>query len=301
VLREVYGRTILKHDFEPIGDGPLRFEASLLTEAGLGFASGSISPVHARRRSEHINSDDFILNVILSGGRTVHQLGREALLREGEAVLMTCAEPGGVTQISDNCFYSLRVPRAILETNVADIDACLIQPIPRENRALQLLTSYVAGMRLADASARNEWHEHVVAHVHDLLWTTLGATRDAGELANMRGIRAARLLAIKRDIVEHANLPRLSIRAIASRHGITPRYVHKLFEAEGITFSAFLLERRLARAYEMLSDPHHLRSKISTIASQCGFQDLSWFNRVFRRRYDAAPSDIRETALRRFR
>jgi AraC-like DNA-binding protein len=65
--------------------------------------------------------------------------------------------------------------------------------------------------------------------------------------------------------------------------------------------SAFVLEHRLARAYRMLSDPAHLGSKVVTIAAQCGFRDLSWFNRVFRRRYGATPSDIRETALRRRR
>jgi AraC-like DNA-binding protein len=32
------------------------------------------------------------------------------------------------------------------------------------------------------------------------------------------------------------------------------------------------------------------------IAYDCGFGDVSYFNRVFRRRYGAAPSDVRAQA-----
>jgi len=54
----------------------------------------------------------------------------------------------------------------------------------------------------------------------------------------------------------------------------------------------------LARAYRMLSDPRYLTHKISAISHDCGFHDLSWFHRTFRRRYGATPSDIREAALK---
>jgi AraC-like DNA-binding protein len=301
VLREVYGRTIIKHDFEPIDQRPLRFNASLLLTPTLGLASGSSSPARFRRGSEHIDSDDLVLNVSLTGGRIVQQFGREAVVGEGEAVLTSCAEPGVATLGLASRFISIRVPRMSLQANVADFDACLLRPIARNNRALQLLTAYVAALWGSRAATAEELHEHVFAHVHDLLWTTLGATRDAGELAETRGVRAARLLAIKRDIADNLHDAALSVGAIAARHGITSRYVHMLFEAEGVTFLAFVTECRLTRAYGMLGDPANLGSKISTIAGQCGFKDLSWFNRVFRRRYGATPSDIRETALRRRR
>ena len=79
------------------------------------------------------------------------------------------------------------------------------------------------------------------------------------------------------------------------------RYVHMLFEAEGITFSAFVMKRRPETAHSLLCDPANLGSKISAIAFQCGFNDLSWFNRAFRKRYAATPSAIRATALRQRR
>jgi AraC-like DNA-binding protein len=77
---------------------------------------------------------------------------------------------------------------------------------------------------------------------------------------------------------------------------VTVRYLHKLFESEGITYSEFVLGRRLARAYSLLTNPLHSRRAISTIAFDLGFNDLSYFNRTFRRRYNATPSGIRDDA-----
>jgi AraC-like DNA-binding protein len=299
LLRETYGRTIIKHEFEPMGDRPLRFEADLLQATGLGLGWSRSSPARFRRGPEHVDSDDFVLNITLTGGRAVQQLGREVVLRQGEAVLTSCADPGVVTLSSESGFRSIRVTRDLLKANVADFDACLVRPISRDNPALQLLIAYLAGLREVVALTAGESHEHLFAHVQDLLWTALGPSYDAGELAKTRGIRGARLLAIKRDIMERLDDDSLSVGTIAARQGITPRYVHSLFHADGITFSAFVLEHRLARAHRMLCDPVDLRSRISTIAFRCGFADLSWFNRVFRKRYGATPSNIREIALSR--
>jgi AraC-like DNA-binding protein len=43
----------------------------------------------------------------------------------------------------------------------------------------------------------------------------------------------------------------------------------------------------------MLTTPSHAGWTISAIALASGFGDLSHFNRSFRRRYGATPSDIR--------
>jgi AraC-like DNA-binding protein len=35
---------------------------------------------------------------------------------------------------------------------------------------------------------------------------------------------------------------------------------------------------------------------VSTIAYECGFGDLSYFNQAFRRRFAATPTDVRKAA-----
>ena len=106
-------------------------------------------------------------------------------------------------------------------------------------------------------------------------------------------MRAARLAALKADIARHFGDPALSVGAVAARHGISPRYVHKLFEDDGRTYSQFVLDVRLERAREELRDPRVATRTVSAIAGYVGFGDLSYFNRTFRRRYGMTPTEAR--------
>jgi transcriptional regulator GlxA family with amidase domain len=119
------------------------------------------------------------------------------------------------------------------------------------------------------------------------------------ELAKERGLRAARLRAIKDDITARLGEPGLSLDGVALRHRVSPRYVQKLFETEGTSFSDFVRAGRLARAHRMLRDPRIAHMSISTIAYDCGFGDITAFNRTFRRHYSASPSDVRHSDNRR--
>jgi AraC-like DNA-binding protein len=133
----------------------------------------------------------------------------------------------------------------------------------------------------------------VSSHLQDLAALAIGATRDAAAVAGGRGVPAARLRAIKADIVKHLTDRLLSIETIALRHGITPRYVSMLFESDTMTFSEFVLAQRLNRVHRILIDARFFGRTVSSIAFEAGFGDLSYFNRAFRRRYGATPSDVR--------
>jgi AraC-like DNA-binding protein len=51
--------------------------------------------------------------------------------------------------------------------------------------------------------------------------------------------------------------------------------------------------RRLAVAHRLLSDRRLAHRSITSIAFDAGFADLSYFDRAFRRRYGATPSEVR--------
>ena len=50
---------------------------------------------------------------------------------------------GVVTIDRKSKLFSLRMPRTALGSTLADFDACLLRPVPRDNQALRLLTSYI--------------------------------------------------------------------------------------------------------------------------------------------------------------
>jgi len=185
---------------------------------------------------------------------------------------------------------------AALAPLVTSLDGIGMRSVPRDLDALRLLARY-AGAVVEDRSLPTpELRRLVVTQVYDLAALVLGATRDAAQVAEGRGVRAARLRAILSDIAASLDDGRLSAAAIAARHRVTPRYVRKLFESEGTTFSDFVLGQRLARAHRLLSDPRLAERTIASLAFDVGFGDLSYFNRAFRRLYGATPSDIRAQA-----
>ena len=173
-----------------------------------------------------------------------------------------------------------------------------IRFVPRGTEALDLLLVYACAIANGQRLHTPELRRLAVTHIHELIAATVSATRDSLAIADGRGIRAARLRAIMADIFANLGDCDLTAAAVAQRQRVTPRYIHKLFESEGLTFSAYVLERRLSRAHRVLSEPRFNDRTISSVAFDVGFGDLSYFNRVFCRRYDATPSEIRQKAER---
>jgi AraC-like DNA-binding protein len=88
------------------------------------------------------------------------------------------------------------------------------------------------------------------------------------------------------------------VAIVAAQQEVTPRYVHMLFETDGVTFSEYVTTQRLTRAQRILRDSRFAHQTIAAIALSVGFGDLSYFNRTFRRRFGMTPSDAREQARR---
>jgi AraC-like DNA-binding protein len=98
---------------------------------------------------------------------------------------------------------------------------------------------------------------------------------------------------IKAYIADNLHRANLMVRDVAARHGIATRTVQALFEAEGTSFTRFLLEQRLVRARRLLTGPFAAGWSVTSIAYECGFNDLSYFNRSFRRRFGVSPTEAR--------
>jgi AraC-like DNA-binding protein len=293
LLHDVYG-AFLRCDVESADRELPEFTVSVRSLPGLGILTVASSALRVRRRPAQVEPDHLFLSINLAGSREVFLGGRQAMFGEGEALLCS-GESGGASVPQGARLMTLKLPVKAIEPLVPDFGDRLVRPIPRETEALQLLSSYLGTLNKAEMLARPDLQRIVATHVHDLAALALGATRDGAEQARIRGARAARLQAIKADIA--ANLSGdVSIDAIARRHRVTPRSVQMAFEAEGMTFTDFVLGQRLARAHRMLCDPRRAGQKISTVAFDAGFGDLSYFNRVFRRRFGAAPSEIKTAA-----
>jgi len=112
-------------------------------------------------------------------------------------------------------------------------------------------------------------------------------------------VSAARQRVLLDHIAKHAGEPELDPAHVAQRLGMSVRYLHRLLEPTGRSFSEHLLGQRLERAAAMLRDPRFTRVKISDIAEKAGFADISHFNRSLRHAFGDTPLGLRVRAARR--
>jgi AraC-like DNA-binding protein len=291
-----------------------RLKIIRLANASIGTLEGTIRNISRTAADVAIENTDNVVLLINQDQHAIRieQKGRLVDCAAGGAVLIEQCEPSAIHIAASNLcnIAAIQVPRDQVHRYIADLSGRFLRPFAAPTSALLLTRAYVDFLLDAPPPDRKSpFIRFASEHLSDLTAAILDsdeaaesaaivAVPEAIETRQGRGVRAARLLAIKRDMTQNLGDSSLSLPMIAARHGISPRYVHKLFEDEGTAFTAFLIEQRLARAYEMLADPRYLMQKISAISHDCGFHDLSWFHRTFRRRYGATPSDIREAALR---
>jgi AraC-like DNA-binding protein len=297
LLREFFLRQGVRYDGERVGSDPVEVDVTLQRFPGLQLTSGRVQGARFRRTRESPHpTEDVALLVNPTGLQSVTQRGREVVLGDGDAALISMADPLETVHRPPGNILALRFPRSEIAPYLAAPQDCFVRRIPSGSPELRLLTDYIRMAVPGLASSPRSLQQSIASHCYELTALALGATRDAAELARGSGLRAARLLAVKQDATRNLARSDLSVVQLARRHGCTPRYIQRLFESEGTCFTEYLLTQRLARAHRLLTDPRRMDEKIVAIASDVGFGDLSHFNRMFRRRYGDTPSGIRASA-----
>ena len=296
-LEELHERGLLPTRFVRYGNAVPRVDLVNRTMPGLRILTAGYTSI--RREGVQQDGDHLYLCMTLRGTTVGSRRGREMTLSDGDAVLMTNEEAiWTMTSPSSVKIAGVRVPRSAIAPLVPKLENVTMRRIARDTSGLSLLRKYLDVVADDEALAAPASQRLIISHFYDLVALALGASSDAKAAAADRTLGAVRLAAIKADIVANLEIGTLNATMVATRNRVGVRYLHKLFENEGVTYSEFVLGQRLARAYHNLRSPLHSQRAISTIAFDLGFNDLSYFNRAFRRRYNATPSEIRdETGL----
>jgi len=299
-FRESLRRHIVGLDIGPLVEDQYWSNAVAITLPGLGVVTATAMPATIRRTPKLLADGNDNLRLIIlrrsATAATAMQSGREITIDPGGAVVLSNSEQNAITFPSPQRLLVLNLRRQVLRPLLQDFGAVLTRPIPKEVAALRLLSNYIEGLSEEPALRSSDVARLVVAQIYDLAALTMGATREVAEIAKGRGLRVARLRAIKADIAERLASPGLSVETVAMRQQVSSRYVQMLFEQEGTTFSRYVMGQRLVRAHWMLTDPRFADRSITSVAFDAGFGDLSYFNRAFRRYYGGTPSEVRDEA-----
>jgi AraC-like DNA-binding protein len=295
MLREQFGRRVFRLDVAPLPDVAFRFAVRTHALPGVVISSSAGGGMRAWRTRELVSDarDGYLLVINLKGPSVLAQRGREFVVEEHAATVMTLDEVGGITRPTlDHRLLTLQMPPAAIAPLLRHSGDAIMRPIPRGSVPLRLLINYIAALE-REAGLTAPLRPIVGHHIHDLVAATIGAVPDAMETARGRGIRAARLATFRADVLAHLSEARLSAKTVGRRHGVSDRYVQMLFAETGETFSCFVEKARLQRAFALLTDPTSSIRQIGRIAAAVGFAEHSTFSRAFRRRFGDTPSGVR--------
>ena len=163
--------------------------------------------------------------------------------------------------------------------------------VAADPQVLRLLARYLEILEDTSAPGMPELEDLAAAHVQDLLALALRPACAPAKIAAGRGPRAVRLQVILAEIAVGFADPAFSLVDVARKLAISPRYVQDVLHDTGRSFTERITELRLNKARALLA--REGTHKIVDIAYDCGFGDVSHFNRRFRRRFGAAPSKFR--------
>lgn len=290
---QLMDRTMEKAEIAAVGTR-FSFDASVCRLPDLDVVCATAGATRVNRTRELTNgAEKLFLMALLEGTASVAQLGKDAIVSGGGAILFSAGAPLRMERTASR-FFLIGIPRIVLEPMIADAGSALMSVIPGTAEPVRLLAPYLDLFNEAAIEAP-ELRCAAVNHIHDLVALAAGATSDVAEIAGGRSLPAARMRAIKADISRHPEAD-LTADALGARHGVSARYIHKLFRRENSSLSGFVLGVRLARAHRLLTEPRYTRLTIAALALDAGFGDVSTFNHHFRRHFGMTPSDVRALA-----
>lgn len=235
------------------------------------------TPAGIRRDdSEHL----FLLIQKHEETGVVHN-GREEVMGPGDCMLLDSTRTAELMFEGRNVvFASVHLPRALCLEGRADA--------PETGRRIG--ASHPLRASLLNLLAEDGADETPADYLFDfvaLMFRAAAPTRDAGRFRDRDG----RYRYICDTLERHMSDPEFSLERLAELVHMSRRQLQRDFHDNGATFTRLLCERRIKLAASHLQRAARTRRRlaITDVAYRAGFNDLSHFNRGFRRLYDTSP------------
>lgn len=266
------------------------------TTRGVGLARIASSPQTLTRLGEAGAGADAVWLALHLGGEAVLHDGPQCIeLAPGDIVLGPARGHAGIDFRSDFRQFIVSMPSASLKARLPGAPALALAHLPGRAGLGRLF----AGTLSALADAFDTLDDGDIAPVESALSEFI-ATRQAQQrdpsLPTASRTREAAMQRLCRYVDEQLSDPALSLAAVAAHERVSERQVQKLFEGLGLSFTAYLRQRRLERCRADLANRQYGHLSISDICFRWGFNDPAHFSHCFRDRYAMSPRQFRQQA-----
>ena len=226
----------------------------------------------------------FFLLVQDAGQCRVEQGDHVAELLPGDMFLVDSVKPSTFLYRGERSNQvSLHIPREEVVHRFGNACAGGL-PISREDPLWVAMRAVIAKMLLNDG-AQAQLGEAFLC----LMGAYLHSSRVSGAASPAETLLSRALAMIDR----HRADPTFGPRELAARLNVSERMLQRHFRPLGETPGHRLLSRRLELAHARLTARREQPSEgVTAVAFDCGFNDLSYFYREFRKKYGATPGAV---------
>jgi AraC family transcriptional activator of tynA and feaB len=283
---------------ESVMDAPLRLSMACNSKedfrARLELVDIGKTVIARRRTSEYLatrseteisNSsiDGFLLMSVLSGKMQIEMGNRSMLFEPGDLWVLDLQRPMKMN-LGAGSSVSVHIPREEFSS--------IAGPIPKLDGLARCQKRTPLGSCLyliyELIGSRSDYE---LKCLYDACFSLLPLElreQDAKLSGSGRPILQRILEAIDQNIA----CPELSPTWIASKLNISPRYVHKLFLELGVTFSSFVMSKRLDYVRADLRASATRNQSLTVLALRWGFNDPGTLHRAFKKKFGCTPRQI---------
>lgn len=285
------------HAEPPLEQGLVTFAGSILPSTGANALCAGARIVsnchHVHRQQSDIRRDDrdfYYLVMQMKGSGVMCQDNGQTVLTPNDLVLLDVNKPCDFyfTGLSDQ--LSLTIPRHHIESRFRHRQILLNHRIAAGSR-LGALTGMLA-QQLFDVGEAEACESEAMLDALLALMRPSVSENPRLNGAYQQQTQAFMLKKAKACIEAQLINSALSPSMVADRVGTSVRNLHRLFANCGTTIGRYILERRLEQCAEDLKR-HGAYEKVSSVAYNWGFNDVSHFSRSFKARFGVSPREFR--------
>lgn len=278
--RDDFRATIEVHDFGLVQLSRLRYPA--------------LRGERTERLIRQSDPDVLLVSHVPHGRQLSRRDWGESVADASNIVVHTSSQAGTVINDAPITNIVFQLPRTMLDPKGILTDRLLLAPIPA-TRGIGALLVHV----LTDLAEHGDSHPPAV--ITQLTTTALDLLTAAARI--VAGARFTlpddsrtriRQIQIHSYIRQRLADPNLTPTAVAAAHGLSMRQLHRVFQAEGTTPSAWIRRQRLEQCRRDLGDPELASRPVVAIGARWGYPDPTSFNRAFRREFGIPPGEYRE-------
>lgn len=287
--------SLMKMDLDRRQSGNFNAELRMLQLGDIHF-NHVLSDEHVARLNgagiSRLEDHYFYLLVQKSGILVGHQHGVENFLMPGDSLFVDSLHPFQLDFPERFECISVRIPRSLLRPFLSHPQR-LCTRVVRSNSDLGKAIYHYTHYLMNDVGAGKPAATQGKTDAFLGLISSHNSNQKDGSSLRRRSAGMGHLAKIKRFLRHNYSKSDLSPGLVAKEFNISVNYLHKLFAKGSVTFGAYLRELRLVRASEILSDPISINKSISEVALEVGFNDLSYFDRLFVKKFSLTPSAFR--------